>query len=113
MVLTQRGGTAKGGGQRRFHTTMVLTQHDMSVHGEALVSSFHTTMVLTQLKKTRRRAATLGGFHTTMVLTQLSPPEPTCLTLGFHTTMVLTQQLLLQKLYMIGGGEVKSIEFLC
>ncbi len=32
---------------------------------------------------------------------------------GFHTTMVLTQQLLLQKLYRIGGGEVKSIEFLC
>jgi len=27
--------------------------------------------------------------------------------------MVLTQQLLLQKLYRIGGGEVKSIEFLC
>jgi len=32
---------------------------------------------------------------------------------SFHTTMVLTQQLLLQKLYTIGGGKVKSIEFLC
>jgi len=27
--------------------------------------------------------------------------------------MVLTQQLLLQKLYTIGGGKVKSIVFLC
>ena len=33
--------------------------------------------------------------------------------MSFHTTMVLTQQLLLQKLYTIGGGKVKSIVFLC
>ena len=49
-----------------------------------------------------------------MVLTQ--PTTETAYTdyvASFHTTMVLTQQLLLQKLYTIGGGKVKSIEFLC
>ena len=71
-------------------------------------------MVLTQLMVGKKGRHTILCFHTTMVLTQ--PGQSFCgfsKSSGFHTTMVLTQQLLLQKLYRIGGGEVKSIEFLC
>ena len=76
--------------------------------------SFHTTMVLTQRVRMSKKYEVVTCFHTTMVLTQLVEDVKRSLKDdSFHTTMVLTQQLLLQKLYRIGGGEVKSIEFLC
>ena len=77
-------------------------------------SRFHTTMVLTQ-RPTRFKGWFLRSqfpYHYGSHATHMDAKTETRLR-SFHTTMVLTQQLLLQKLYTIGGGKVKSIVFVC
>ena len=96
----------------RFHTTMVLTQPEMTKTLLLLLIGFHTTMVLTQ------RIVILfdyQGIITVSIplwfLRNRKNSSSTChLRYRFHTTMVLTQPLLLQK-YYTGFQTVESTKW--
>jgi len=94
----------------RFHPTMVLAQLEAALYFLPKSTSFHPTMVLAQRRMwdmwRRWFDVSIPLWFSLNYLG--SSPRTTCHH-SFHPTMVLAQQPLLQKLYRITGGKVKSL----
>ena len=74
----------------------------------SLQRRFHPTLVLAQLLAVHAAGVEGTRFHPTLVLAQPVPTGGGSIVNGFHPTLVLAQQPLLQELYRITGGKVKS-----